>query len=709
MAIAEELRVIIRAETQNAVKNLSGIQKKLDATEKVSKTLASTLKGVGAGLISAFAAQAVLNAISQFGKASSRVASAAEEIRSKFNTVFKDAAASTEKWAREYSASIGRSSMENMKFLATLQDTFVPLGFARRQAADMSKEVVKLATDLASFNNLPTETVIRDIQSALVGNTETLRKYGIVAMQTQIDQEALNSGLIKNKVEMTANTKAQAIMNIAMRGSVDAMGDAVRTADSFANVQVAARSATLDLQEAVGNYLNPGIKQMNLLYIAAVKEISTIINKSLEYQKVAYAFAAGQEDQLTTEQRLIGYRQQLVSLQGTYNYLTDENQRGMRAIAGENEATAQKRAEEISRDIRNLNGMIRATEALAAAEKKRAEEEEDAAAKRLQDAERRNAEILKQGNYLLFVSRDWAKASEAMEEGLKPSAAMTIGPETYAQAWAEATEAAEMTIGAHVQNVKSLGQGMASDMIDAYGPLVYIADSSFQAVTEAAKDSAAQMAAAYSAAYSTISTGVMDLWSMQLQYNRQVGDAEIKRLNNQLETFKENYAAELRLKEDLGIDTIAFQEEMNERQAALEEAVQQRQNAIKKRMFEQEKKLSIAQTIMSGAEAAIKAYAQLGAFGAPVAALIAAFTAAKVGMIQSQKYPALAEGGIVNPTPGGSLVRVAEAGKPEAIVPLDRGFGNITVIINADVVGGREEVSMWVHEGILRAQKMGRI
>jgi phage-related protein len=34
--------------------------------------------------------------------------------------------------------------------------------------------------------------------------------------------------------------------------------------------------------------------------------------------------------------------------------------------------------------------------------------------------------------------------------------------------------------------------------------------------------------------------------------------------------------------------------------------------------------------------------------------------------------PKLAKGGIVMPSPGGSLVNVAEAGKPEAIVPLDR-------------------------------------
>jgi hypothetical protein len=36
------------------------------------------------------------------------------------------------------------------------------------------------------------------------------------------------------------------------------------------------------------------------------------------------------------------------------------------------------------------------------------------------------------------------------------------------------------------------------------------------------------------------------------------------------------------------------------------------------------------------------------------------------------KIPRMAEGGIVMPSRGGSIVNVAEAGQPEAIIPLDR-------------------------------------
>lgn len=57
-----------------------------------------------------------------------------------------------------------------------------------------------------------------------------------------------------------------------------------------------------------------------------------------------------------------------------------------------------------------------------------------------------------------------------------------------------------------------------------------------------------------------------------------------------------------------------------------------------------------------------------------------------IGTIGHINIPKLATGGIVMPTPGGSIVNVAEAGKPEAIIPLDRlgNLGGTTVNVYVD-------------------------
>lgn len=47
----------------------------------------------------------------------------------------------------------------------------------------------------------------------------------------------------------------------------------------------------------------------------------------------------------------------------------------------------------------------------------------------------------------------------------------------------------------------------------------------------------------------------------------------------------------------------------------------------------------------------------------------------KIPTIKAKKIPQLAEGGIVMPKPGGVLANLAEAGQPEAVIPLDRWQG----------------------------------
>jgi len=70
----------------------------------------------------------------------------------------------------------------------------------------------------------------------------------------------------------------------------------------------------------------------------------------------------------------------------------------------------------------------------------------------------------------------------------------------------------------------------------------------------------------------------------------------------------------------------------------------------------------------------------------------------KVGKIPAVKIPRLAKGGVVMPSPGGSIVNVAEAGQPEAIIPLSKmgalGGGNTYVInINKANLSGEEVVT----------------
>jgi phage-related protein len=73
--------------------------------------------------------------------------------------------------------------------------------------------------------------------------------------------------------------------------------------------------------------------------------------------------------------------------------------------------------------------------------------------------------------------------------------------------------------------------------------------------------------------------------------------------------------------------------------------------------------------------------------------------------------PRLAEGGIVMPSPGGSIVNVAEAGQAEAIIPLDRlgdmgTGGGVSVTVNT-VAGDPVAIERIVLDAISRASRRG--
>lgn len=164
-----------------------------------------------------------------------KLASDAEENAAKFNAVFKEQSATARAFAATMAEMVNRSTLSLEKFLATFQDTFVPLGFARDDARRLSETMTQLTVDLASFNNVAESDALRDLQSAIVGNVETLRKYGIIITQATLDQQLLETGFAGGAKAASEQQKVMARLAIILKSTSDAQGDAARTSGSFAN------------------------------------------------------------------------------------------------------------------------------------------------------------------------------------------------------------------------------------------------------------------------------------------------------------------------------------------------------------------------------------------------------------------------------------------------------------------------------------------
>ena len=191
-----------------------------------------------------------------------RLAASMEEMEAKFEAVFKQYAPEARAELERLAETLGRSSNKWIGYAAIIQDTLVPLGYAREDASKLSVEIVALAADLSSFNDIPIETVIRDLQSGLVGNIESLLKYGIVAKDLERNTYALTNGIWDGTGAMNAQEKAAATLGIIYASTSDAQGDAERTADSFTNTMRSAGDQLHDFQIELGQKLLPVIADL---------------------------------------------------------------------------------------------------------------------------------------------------------------------------------------------------------------------------------------------------------------------------------------------------------------------------------------------------------------------------------------------------------------------------------------------------------------
>lgn len=195
-----------------------------------------------------------------------KLASDAEEGNSKFQAVFKDQSKAAEEFVTGFAKDVGRSKNEMKGFVAALGDTFNPLGFAVEDSRLLAQEVTKLGVDLASFNNLSDAEALEALQSALIGNHETVRKFGVIITEATLSQELMKLGVEGGTKAATEQQKALARLSIIQASTGDAQGDAIKTADGLANSWKGLVGGLKDLGADLGSKLIEPAKEIVQLF-----------------------------------------------------------------------------------------------------------------------------------------------------------------------------------------------------------------------------------------------------------------------------------------------------------------------------------------------------------------------------------------------------------------------------------------------------------
>ncbi len=246
------LEYIITAKNE-ATKVLKKMQKDFNNVEKQTKILSKSLDQ--ASVKFTILTAAMVGAGSLFVK----LASDAEETQNKFDAVFGSMSDQAEMFANTLSESVGRNATDLKDGLAAFQGFAKGMGFAEDEAFIFSTKLQELSIDFASFNNLSDGESQQRFISAMSGSAEVMDKFGVNIKAGALDLELQAQGLAKNTAAANEKQKAIARLAIIMRTMTDqgAVGDAIKTSESFANQLKRLTSDMKTLGEEIGRELLP--------------------------------------------------------------------------------------------------------------------------------------------------------------------------------------------------------------------------------------------------------------------------------------------------------------------------------------------------------------------------------------------------------------------------------------------------------------------
>lgn len=220
----------------------SQFDRSINNTEKRTSKAAASLRKT-AGTFSKVAAAG----IAAIGVASVKFASDLGESINAVNVVFGQSADVIQDWGETAAEQAGLSKAAFNESSALIGTLLKKTGKDLDNVALDTIEVTKRSADLASVFNKDLSVATNAVAAALRGETEPIRAFAIDVSAAAVEAEALSSGLVRNKKDITESIKVQARYNLILKQSKDVAGDFSNTNDQVAN---SARVLKAELENA---------------------------------------------------------------------------------------------------------------------------------------------------------------------------------------------------------------------------------------------------------------------------------------------------------------------------------------------------------------------------------------------------------------------------------------------------------------------------
>ena len=252
-----------RTELNNARRQMEEYGKSIDEVTKKMKTanwddISKDLDKIGKASTNAGKKMSIFTAGAVAGGLKvTDMASDLEETMSKTEVVFDKSAKTVIDWSESSIESMGLAQQTALDMVSTYGDMGTSMEIPTEKAAEMGMELTKRAADLASFKNIKIDVANTALNAVYTGETESLKKLGVVMTQANLEQFALQQGMEKAYKEMTEAEKVQLRYSYVMEKTNNASGDFARTSDGYANSQRILAESLKQVGTELGQVLLP--------------------------------------------------------------------------------------------------------------------------------------------------------------------------------------------------------------------------------------------------------------------------------------------------------------------------------------------------------------------------------------------------------------------------------------------------------------------
>lgn len=243
----------------------SKLEADLKKAGRVLKREGTQLKNLGDSL-----SRSVTLPLGIAGGAAIKFASDYQESLNKVRVSFKNSSGDVEAFAKTTLATFGIAEGSALDMAALFGDMSTSMGLTTAQSAEMSKKLVGLAGDMASFKNINISEATTALVGVFTGETESLKRLGVVMTDTNVKLYAMEKGF-KGKWEQA--TQAEKVMyryNYVLEQTKNSAGDFANTSGAAANQTRGLTEGLKQLAAGIGNELLPA-------YTAVVSKVNELV------------------------------------------------------------------------------------------------------------------------------------------------------------------------------------------------------------------------------------------------------------------------------------------------------------------------------------------------------------------------------------------------------------------------------------------------